>query len=407
MADYQSHNTGEEIDAAIDRIKNKEIDDLADAAAKSALSASVSATSAAQSAASALESKNVSTEQAALSTSSAARAELAATRAPYISERNTWMKWDPVLGAYVDTGVVAAGARGPTGETGPVGPVGPIGPKGETGLTGPTGPIGETGPKGETGDVGPIGPVGPIGQTGPQGIQGVQGPVGPKGDKGDKGDKGETGKGLDIRGYYDTVEALISADPDHNYMYGVGLIAPFDIWDWDSIHNEWVNNGILQGADGKSAYQVAVDGGFVGTVSEWLASLKGERGETGPQGVQGIPGPQGDRGETGEKGNQGDIGPQGPQGITGPKGDPGPNAVSFSVTLSAGGWSNGLQTVSDARLIVDGYSYIVSPDDDSFLAYSSAMIRANDIEQAGKITFTAAEAPSVSLLVNIVRIEVS
>ena len=34
------------------------------------------------------------------------------------------------------------------------------------------------------------------------------------------------------------------------------------------------------GADGKSAYQVAVDNGYVGTEAEWLASLKGEPGET-------------------------------------------------------------------------------------------------------------------------------
>jgi hypothetical protein len=30
---------------------------------------------------------------------------------------------------------------------------------------------------------------------------------------------------------------------------------------------------------GKSAYEVAVDNGFVGTEQEWLASLKGEPGE--------------------------------------------------------------------------------------------------------------------------------
>ena len=30
------------------------------------------------------------------------------------------------------------------------------------------------------------------------------------------------------------------------------------------------------GDDGKSAYEVAVDNGFVGTEAEWLASLKGE-----------------------------------------------------------------------------------------------------------------------------------
>lgn len=30
-----------------------------------------------------------------------------------------------------------------------------------------------------------------------------------------------------------------------------------------------------KGADGKSAYQIAVDDGFTGTKAEWLASLKG------------------------------------------------------------------------------------------------------------------------------------
>lgn len=51
------------------------------------------------------------------------------------------------------------------------------------------------------------------------------------------------------------------------------------------------------GQDGKSAYELAVDNGFGGTVEEWLASLKGEKGEQGiqgPQGEQGPPGPTGD-----------------------------------------------------------------------------------------------------------------
>ena len=39
--------------------------------------------------------------------------------------------------------------------------------------------------------------------------------------------------------------------------------------------------GSLQGKDGKSAYQIALDNGFVGTETEWLESLKGERGTDG------------------------------------------------------------------------------------------------------------------------------
>lgn len=36
------------------------------------------------------------------------------------------------------------------------------------------------------------------------------------------------------------------------------------------------------GKDGKSAYQIAVDNGFEGSESEWLASLKGEPGDDAP-----------------------------------------------------------------------------------------------------------------------------
>ena len=99
-----------------------------------------------------------------------------------------------------------------------------------------------------------------------------------------------------------------------------------------------------QGADGKSAYQIAVEQGFSGTETEWLASLKGPIGETGPQGIQGVQGPQGERGPAGAdgavgpqglkgdkgdtgaqgpKGDKGDTGPAGPIGPTGPKGDTG------------------------------------------------------------------------------------
>ena len=63
-----------------------------------------------------------------------------------------------------------------------------------------------------------------------------------------------------------------------------------------------------RGPAGESAYQIAVDNGFVGTEEEWLASL------VGPQGPQGI---QGETGATGATGPQGPVGPQGNQGNTG------------------------------------------------------------------------------------------
>lgn len=43
----------------------------------------------------------------------------------------------------------------------------------------------------------------------------------------------------------------------------------------------------VNGINGKSAYQIAVDNGFSGTESEWLASLKGEKGDKGDTGESG------------------------------------------------------------------------------------------------------------------------
>ena len=45
-----------------------------------------------------------------------------------------------------------------------------------------------------------------------------------------------------------------------------------------------------QGADGRSAYQIAVQNGFEGTEQEWLASLKGPKGDKGDMGPPGADG---------------------------------------------------------------------------------------------------------------------
>lgn len=52
--------------------------------------------------------------------------------------------------------------------------------------------------------------------------------------------------------------------------------------DWTNYYNKDEINEIITKADfkkGKSAYEVAVDEGFEGTETEWLASLKGEKGK--------------------------------------------------------------------------------------------------------------------------------
>lgn len=71
------------------------------------------------------------------------------------------------------------------------------------------------------------------------------------------------------------------------------------------------------GNDGLSAYRIAVEEGFEGTVDEWLESLKGDKGEKGEPGEKGEQGIQGERGEQGEKGEPGDKGDKGEQGDKG------------------------------------------------------------------------------------------
>lgn len=98
---------------------------------------------------------------------------------------------------------------------------------------------------------------------------------------------------------------------------------------------EWVAPEEVVPGGGQSAYEIAVDNGFVGTEVEWLASLvgapgldgaDGQDGDVGPigqQGPQGIPGDQGEVGPQGSTGADGDDGIQGLQGIQGIQGVPG------------------------------------------------------------------------------------
>lgn len=69
-----------------------------------------------------------------------------------------------------------------------------------------------------------------------------------------------------------------------------------------------VNKIIAEGietAQGKSAFEIAVENGFVGTESEWLASLKGEKGADGINGKDGKNGVDGQNGKDGTNGADG------------------------------------------------------------------------------------------------------
>ncbi len=86
------------------------------------------------------------------------------------------------------------------------------------------------------------------------------------------------------------------------------------------------NTGVLaspKGDPGKSAYEIAVEEGFSGTISEWLTSLKGQPGGKGDPGEKGKDGQDGITPHIGSNGNwylgERDTGVQ----AQGPKGNPG------------------------------------------------------------------------------------
>lgn len=124
-------------------------------------------------------------------------------------------------------------------------------------------------------------------------------------------------------------------------------------------------DGSGSGGDGKSAYEIAVENGFVGTEAEWLESLKGADGKDGENGINGIDGINGKdgkdgingrdgvdgkdgytpikgvdyfdgvKGDKGDKGETGAQGIQGVQGVKGDKGDTGANGTSVNVILAS------------------------------------------------------------------------
>lgn len=71
---------------------------------------------------------------------------------------------------------------------------------------------------------------------------------------------------------------------------------------------------IDEATKGKSAFEIAVEHGYVGTEEEWLRSLHGK------DGVDGTPGKDGEQGPPGENGRDGIDGEQGPPGADGKDG---------------------------------------------------------------------------------------
>ena len=183
------------------------------------------------------------------------------------------------------------------------GPQGPQGVQGSQGATGPPGLQGIQGPQGVQGVTGPKGDTGETGLTGLTGAQGAQGPMGPQGLK---GDDGADGRSFTILGLYPTLFDLQTVHRTGNpgEAYAVGTIDNNYVYIWDTIQQAWQNIGQLQGPQGPQGIQ-----GIKGdTGPQGPAGVQGIKGDTGVQGIQGIQGPIGPQGQQGIQGVAGTNG---------------------------------------------------------------------------------------------------
>ncbi len=180
----------------------------------------------------------------------------------------------------------------------------------------------------------------------------MQIPRGPKGEKGDTGNDGKSAYDLAKDGGYTGTlqEWLNSLQANGLGIVGIeksgsnGLIDTYRVVYSDgSGYYFTITNGAngkdgadgkdgidgkdgvdgkdgTDGKDGKSAYEIAVDNGFVGTEVEWLESLKGQDGQNGKDGsvVTGSSiGVDGINGKDGQNGKDGANGLNGTNGING------------------------------------------------------------------------------------------
>lgn len=231
-----------------------------------------------------------------------ADAKQALDKVPIIQNGTFWT-WDTSTGAYVDTGISAAGEQGDTGNgiedcilnddytltinftdgssyTTPS-IRGPVGPKGATGTSIASTVLNDDYTLTITLSDG-------TSYTTPS----IRGAIGPK---------GEAGKGLKILGYFSTSAALASGvtNPEAGDAYGVGSTPPYDIYMWDPATSTWVNNGPLQGAKGNDGVSftpnVSADGTLNWTNNGGLANpepvnIRGPAGKDGNNGTNGKDG---------------------------------------------------------------------------------------------------------------------
>ena len=362
------------------------------------------------------------------------------------SDSNVVYQWDVDQSAWVNVGALK-GPKGDTGNIGPQGLQGPKGEKGDTGQQGPQGEKGDAftyadftaeqlaSLKGEKGDTGPQGPKGDTGETGPKGEQGPAGLDGAS----------YTVKGLytTLSSLQSAHPTGIAGD-----AWFVGTAEDNVVYQWDVDQSAWVNVGALKGPKGDAGATGPKgdtgpqgekgDKGDAFTYSDFTADQltllkgeKGEKGDTGPQGPKGDTGAVGadgksayasakDGGYTGTEaqfntdlaavgGKQAKITKSGILKGDGAGGvsaavkgtDYAAPSVGVSVTLRASGWNANTktQTVSVSGVTAT-VNLIITAAPDSYMAYAKAGVRCT-AQGAGTLTFACETVPTADVAANV------
>lgn len=112
---------------------------------------------------------------------------------------------------------------------------------------------------------------------------------------------GKDGKSFEIKGYYASTAALEEGvpAPAPGDAYCVGSAAPYDVYIYDGVSGEWINNGTIQGAkgdtgaagttftphlDGNGNLSWTNDGGLENPATQNIRGAAGAKGETGAAG---------------------------------------------------------------------------------------------------------------------------
>lgn len=112
---------------------------------------------------------------------------------------------------------------------------------------------------------------------------------------------GKDGKSFEIKGYYASTAALEEGvpEPAPGDAYCVGSAAPYDVYIYDGVSGEWINNGTIQGAkgdtgaagttftphlDGNGNLSWTNDGGLDNPETQNIRGAAGAKGETGAAG---------------------------------------------------------------------------------------------------------------------------